>query len=142
MPQLRKIHMPDMTLELDPDVVIMAQISSQLNKASLDATAMLYCGVDAAGLEKARTLPPRPETFAASYDSMMRYAEQYDRIYDFINTYPLAFVRMASRLEDAVPALVAYDASQLVQPERADWLYVPKTGNNVQKAARAILFFS
>jgi hypothetical protein len=138
MSRLKRIVVPHLMLELDTDKEIIDHISRELGRLSLDKNAMVYCGIDATGLEKLTELPARESTFACTFEDLLLQADSYDKYRDKDTFYPLTYVREAN-----TPGLIAYEANLLESFEQKEVpaLWLPKMGTSVSVAARALILF-
>lgn len=138
MAKLEKIYIPSLTLELDSDARIVAEIVLGLGKVSLDEANLLYCGVDGETIERTSKVPDLPRTFAVDYESFVKEAWIYDRTsYNGMN-HPLTYARQA----ESLPAVIVYDQASLQQVPDEDYLWAPKPGSTLSGAARAVILFA
>ncbi|HSX45351.1 MAG TPA: hypothetical protein VLF39_04595 [Candidatus Saccharimonadales bacterium] len=145
MSRFEKLFIPEADFINYTEAEKIQLITHQLGNIGLEATALLFCGIEGKDLLLGEPVP-RHMTFAASYKKMVEAAREIDEIGSTNEGgYPLNY---ATNTEIEKPAIAAYDRKQLIplHPEEDDdwdWLeeWVHVDSKSVDEALRAVVFF-
>lgn len=140
MSDLEIITLDQLMLEIDPHLEVSLRIGRELGSVAISKTEMVYCGVEGIDLETIKhtdDLPARSQTYGLTWNQLVDEAESYDNYPSDITQNPICYANKAAD----VPAVMVYASNKLSVDKMTPTLWVPRSGDSISAAARAIIFF-